>query len=278
MALQIVNQSTVDFVDKLGTDLTVVNAARVSFDKASTYDSILVDSFEGENDETQNAYENRLKEEDQKLLKYLATHDHWSPFAHAQVQLRITAPIFVARQLVKHQIGLVWNEVSRRYVSDEPTYFIPQVWRGKPINGAKQGSHGEIILPQHAVDSVNRLMEDSIAVYQGLMGLGVAPEQARMFLLQNMMTSWYWTGSLYACARVCTLRLDAHAQGETTDVAKQIDQICQQQFPNAWNELAKVWRNPPEKPADAYHRGREAGMEEAYSRARNTPGNGDMGG
>lgn len=213
--MQIVNASTVDFVDKLGTDLTVVNAARVSFDK----------------------HVDHMELGDVKLLGYLGKHGHWSPFAHAQVQLRITAPIFVARQLVKHQIGLVWNEVSRRYVSDEPTYFLPTVWRGKPINGAKQGSSGEVILPQDLIDAADKLMSDSIDVYQAYMDCGVAPEQARMFLLQNMMTSWYWTGSLYACARVCHLRLDAHAQGESTDVAKEIDKICREHFPHAWAAL-----------------------------------------
>lgn len=238
MPLQLVNTSTVDYVNKLGTDLTVVNAARVSFDKESDWhQDELGDGSEFGLEPLQ-----VLKPEDQKLLKYLAEHDHWSPFAHAQIQLRITAPIFVARQLVKHQIGLVWNEVSRRYVSDEPTYFVPQVWRGKPVNGAKQGSHGEVIIPNALILRAVRLMEESIEVYKDYMDIGVAPEQARMFLLQNMMTSWYWTGSLYACARVCALRLDSHAQGETSDVAREIDRICGVQFPNAWNELSKKWR------------------------------------
>ena len=219
MNYQIVNESTVDYVDKLGTDLTVVNAARVSFDKHH-------DTFD---------------KGDSGLLKYLAEHDHWSPFAHAQVQLRITAPIFVARQLVKHQIGLVWNEVSRRYVADDPTYFLPTVWRGKPVNGAKQGSHGEIELCPATVAKIYQLMDLSVDVYSDLMDQGVAAEQARMFLLQNMMTSWYWTGSLYACARVCTLRLDSHAQGETRDVAAHIDRICGEHFPNAWEQLSKGW-------------------------------------
>ena len=217
--VQIVNYSTVDFVDKLGTDLTPANAARVSFAKHH-------DEFDAS---------------DEKLLNYLAAHNHWTPFAHAQIQLRITAPIFVARQLVKHQIGLVWNEESRRYVSDEPTYFLPRVWRGKPVNGAKQGSHGEVILPVAMLHRMNSLMADSVDMYNDLMDYGVAPEQARMFLLQNMMTSWYWTGSLYACARVCMLRLDAHAQGETTDVAAQIDDICQRHFPYSWAALSKAW-------------------------------------
>lgn len=221
MNYEVVHKSIVDFVDKMGTDLTVANAARVSFDK----------------------HKDVFDEGDAKLLDYLATHNHWTPFAHPQMQLRITAPIFVARQLVKHQIGLVWNEVSRRYVSDEPTYFIPQKWRGKPINGAKQGSHGEVIIPDHLILKASNLMELSVEVYKDYMDIGVAPEQARIWLLQNMMTSWYWTGSLQACARICTLRLDAHAQGETADVARCIDAICQAYFPNAWEALARSWRN-----------------------------------
>lgn len=232
--MEIVKESTVDYVDKLGTDLTVVNAARVSFDKKSDWGGIRMGSLP----EDSGVF---MKAEDTKLLKYLADHDHWSPFAHAQIQLRITAPIFVARQLVKHQIGLVWNEVSRRYVADEPTFFLPQVWRGQPIDGAKQGSHGEIILTLGRITQMEVFLEDSIRLYNGLMSDGVCGEQARMFLPQNMMTSWYWTGSLYACARVCTQRLDPHAQGETRDVAKHIDAICGEHFPNAWEQLSKTW-------------------------------------
>lgn len=235
--MEIVNRSAVDYIDKLGTDLTVVNAARVSFDKTSTW---LDDPAALHPNITVPVH--NMRPEDKKLLGYLADNNHWSPFAHVQIQLRITAPIFVARQLVKHQIGLVWNEVSRRYVADAPTYFLPSVWRGKPIDGAKQGSHGEIVMPDEMLARIHRLMEDSVDVYQDLMRMGVAAEQARMFLLQNMMTSWYWTGSLQACARICMLRLDAHAQGETKEVALEIDHICENHFPNAWRVLSKAWR------------------------------------
>lgn len=233
--MKIVNTSTVDFVDKLGTDLTVVNAARVSFDKESSLEK--VDCGHEDCGPECRGYFERLLPGDVGLLDYLAKHDHWSPFAHAQIQVRVTAPIFIARQLVKHQIGLVWNEVSRRYVTDEPTFFLPTVWRGKPVNGAKQGSHGEVELPPKLKARIDMLMLESEAVYEDLMAEGVAPEQARMFLLQSLMTSWYWTGSLYACARVCKLRLDGHAQGEATDVAKQIDKICLKHFPYAWSKL-----------------------------------------
>jgi len=223
---EIVNTSTVDFVDKLGTDLTVVNAARVSFDKQSDW------AVHGEKPVV-----GELKNADDKLLKYLAEHDHWSPFAHAQIQLRITAPIFIARQLVKHQIGLVWNEVSRRYVTDDPTFFMPTVWRGKPIEGAKQGSFGEIQLDRDILYEIDCLLRLSTNVYSGLMDRGVCAEQARMFLLLNLMTSWYWTGSLYACARVCKLRLDGHAQGEAQDIGRLIYGHCAVHFPRAWAHL-----------------------------------------
>jgi thymidylate synthase (FAD) len=158
------------------------------------------------------------------------------------VQVRITAPIFVARQLVKHQIGLVWNEVSRRYVTDDPTFYLPKVWRGKPTQGAKQGSDGEVQLSQDRVTQMLALMQASTDMYDGLMGDGVCAEQARMFLLLNLMTSWYWTGSLYACARVCKLRLDKHAQGEARDVGVELDKICRQQFPHAWAKLSEAWQ------------------------------------
>ena len=214
--MQIVNEPTVDFVDKLGGDLTVVNAARVSFSKHK-------DEFDPRSDV--------------RLLEYLAEHDHWSPFAHAQIQFRITAPIFVARQLVKHQIGLVWNEESRRYVTDEPTFYLPTVWRGKPVAGAKQGSYGDIIMPETMLKRINAHLQEGLDIYNELLDMGNAPEQARMFLTLNTMTSWYWTGSLYAIARVCKLRLDAHAQGETREVAAQMWDLTNAHFPYAWQSL-----------------------------------------
>jgi len=124
-----VNTLKVDLVDKMGSDLTVVNAARVSFAKKSDWDHSI--PF---------ADGNELKDTDARLIKYLAKHNHWSPFAHASLQFRIKAPIFVARQLVKHQVGLVWNEISRRYVDSEPEFYVPRVWRKRPPDSIKQGS------------------------------------------------------------------------------------------------------------------------------------------
>ncbi len=226
----------VDYVDYMGTDLTVVNAARVSFDKASDWKlDFSKDHKFGDN---------VLSDADTKLIHYLAKHNHWSPFAHTSIQLRIKAPIFVARQLVKHFVGGVWNEVSRRYVDSEPEFYFPKVWRGRPTDGAKQGSSGAVgdiemntgfvTTPLFIADSAAR---HGLAAYNQLIEGGVAPEQARMILPQNMMTEWYWTGSLMFFARVCKERLAPGAQAETRDVASLIAREVELLFPVSWNAL-----------------------------------------
>jgi thymidylate synthase (FAD) len=149
----------------------------------------------------------------------------------------VDAPIFVARQLVKHQVGGVWNEVSRRYVDDEPVFYVPDVWR-KTAENVKQGSSdeghedGATILGQ-----VSALTSEALNHYNWLLKKGVAPEQARMILPQNTMTSWYWTGSLMFFHRVFKQRTDPHAQKETQEVAFQIGEICEQLFPVSWRAL-----------------------------------------
>ena len=207
----------VTLVDKMGTDLSVVNAARVSYAKTK-------DVFD---------------DKDEKLIKYLATHEHWSPFAHASLQFRIKAPVFVARQLVKHQVGLVWNEVSRRYVDDAPELFEPTSWRGRPQN-SKQGSDGEVKLDQTLEHNMETTMESCLILYNALLQKGVAPEQARMVLPQSMMTEWYWSGTLYAFARVCNLRCKPDTQQETQEVANEIDRLTNEAFPHSWKHLRKV--------------------------------------
>jgi thymidylate synthase (FAD) len=207
----------VTLVDKMGTDLSVVNAARVSYAKSK-------ESFDVVKDE--------------KLIKYLAEHEHWSPFAHASLQFRIKAPIFVARQLVKHQVGLVWNEVSRRYVDDAPELYQPDSWRGRPQN-SKQGSDGEVKLDQTIEYNMETTMESCLILYNALLQKGVAPEQARMVLPQSMMTEWYWSGTLYAFARVCNLRCKPDTQKETQDVANEIDRLTNEAFPKSWKHLRK---------------------------------------
>ena len=199
----------IELIDKMGTDLTVVNAARVSFSKRKF-------TFE---------------DNDEKLIEYLAKHNHWSPFAHCSLQFRIKAPIFVARQLVKHQVGLVWNEVSRRYVSDEPEFYIPFMWRKRAKN-IKQGSSSEEV-EWDITDFVKKSKE----LYKEMIDEDIAPELARMILPQNMMTEWYWSGTLYAFARVCALRLEEHSQVETQQVAREIHYHTKHAFPKSWKYL-----------------------------------------
>ena len=208
----------VELIDKMGTDLTIVNAARVSFGKRKT----------------------EMSEGDEKLIKYLAKHGHWSPFGHASLQFRIKAPIFVARQLVKHQIGLTWNEISRRYVEYEPEFYEVDKWRGRPIN-KKQGSSEEEIewIDRGTRTDALQSQVETIALknYNRMLEAGVAPEQARMILPQSMMTEWYWSGTLYAFARVCNLRCAEDAQYETRIVANLINDECEKLFPISWTEL-----------------------------------------
>ena len=206
----------VELIDKMGTDLSVVNAARVSYAKTKK-------TFEAS---------------DEKLIKYLAEHEHWSPFAHASLQFRIKAPVFVARQLVKHQVGLVWNEVSRRYVDDAPELYRPDAWRGRPQN-SKQGSDGEVKLDKTINHNMETTMESCLILYNSLLQKGVAPEQARMVLPQSMMTEWYWSGTLYAFARVCNLRCKPDTQQETLEVANEIDRLTKEAFPRSWKYLRK---------------------------------------
>lgn len=226
-------KQTVHLVDSMGSDLSVVNAARVSFAKESDW----------ELDKKLDGYY-QLSEKDVKLINYLAKHSHWSPFAHNSLTFRIKAPIFVARQLVKHQVGGVWNEVSRRYVDDEPSFFFPEVWRGKPVN-AKQGSTGTVDkiwwIPEdswYSVDQgVREITQYTLRRYMRMIEEGVAPEQARMILPQNTMTEWWWTGSLMFFARVCKQRLDPHAQQETREVAQMITDAIPQEFEHSWKAL-----------------------------------------
>lgn len=223
----------VELIDSMGSDLSVVNAARVSFAKES--------QWEYQHEEGVHPFDQfkDLSEKDQKLISYLAKHGHWTPFAHAFLSFRIKAPIFVARQLVKHQVGLAWNEVSRRYVDEEPEFWFPEVWRGKPVN-AKQGSNGVVPSeqPDMDIDMYVRIMGDkALATYVELLQHGVAPEQARMVLPQNTMTEWIWSGSLAAFARVCKLRLDPHAQQETQEIAQQINGLVPQEFTHSWKAL-----------------------------------------
>lgn len=233
--LKIAKQN-VTLVDHMGSDLSIVNAARVSFDKESG-----LCAYEKTNENGITEIRLGLSDADEKLIGYLAKHNHWSPFAHTSIQLRVKAPIFVARQLVKHQIGGVWNEVSRRYVDNEPEFFFPEVWRGRPQGSIKQGSSGEVILNVDEfapdVDTPLAICHEAAKTYSRMLSVGVAPEQARMILPQNMMTEWYWTGSLMFFCRVCRERLAPGAQQETREVAEMIAEIVAPLFPVGWSAL-----------------------------------------
>ena len=227
------------YVEHMGSDLSVVNAARVSFGKTSEMEA--------------NTWgPPTLEERDAKLIKYLAKHKHTSPFGHAFASFHIKAPIFVARQLVKHKF-LRWNEISRRYVDDEPEFYVPDVWRGRSAD-KKQGSSDTSVdldavglngvTPPHEsgweaslLESIHKGYSHTLGNYDALIKAGVAPEQARMVLPQSTMTEWYWSGSLDAFADMCRLRCKEDTQYETRIVADQINTIMQPLFPVAWEAL-----------------------------------------
>jgi thymidylate synthase (FAD) len=214
----------VTLIDSMGTDLSVVNAARVSFGKKSTWSG-----QEGGLDDGEGGM-GVLKDSDTKLINYLADHGHYSPFGHAFASFHCKAPIFVARQLVKHKF-LRWNEISRRYVDSEPEFYVPDEWRGRSED-KKQGSDGVV-----EVGKIGDISLTSKVLYNSLLDRGVCPEQARMVLPQSTMTEWYWSGSLDAFADMCNLRLETDTQYETQLVAQQIDQIMLGLFPVSWEAL-----------------------------------------
>ncbi len=206
------------YIDHMGNDLTVANAARVSFGKKSQME----DDPWGPP---------KLKAKDDKLIRYLAKHKHISPFGHCFASFHVKAPIFVARQLVKHKF-LRWNEISRRYVDDVPEFYEPYVWRGRSED-KKQGSEGEVKY-EGPLGNYNQL-----DIYKELLRVGIAPEQARMVLPQSTMTEWYWSGSLDAFADMCNLRCKPDTQAETREVADQIDHKMIELFPVSWDALTE---------------------------------------
>ena len=196
----------VEEIDCMGNDLTVVNAARVSFSK----------------------WHDTFQAGDTNLIAYLAENGHWSPFAHPQLSIRVKAPIFLARQLAKHQIGLSWNEVSRRFIDFEPEFYDCPL-RERPQEGIKQGSGDDLI--EYMVQPYHDAIKTSLIVYKQLLRENVAPECARSVLPQTMMTEWIWTGSLYAFWRVVNQRKHHHAQKEAQVFAKKLMEILEELFP-----------------------------------------------
>lgn len=261
----------VTYIDHMGSDLSVVNAARVSFSKKSK-GYVITDPKVGTKE---------LSKSDTSLIQFLARgcttgdwetllyeiggaadeeHEelvnrvrrmptHWTPFGHTAITLHIKAPIFVARQLGKHQVGMVWNEVSRRYVTDEPEFYVPDVWR-KAAENVKQGSSDEAVddvfgwafavIGENTIQHANkRHLNSALDYYKELLDHGVCPEQARMVLPQSMYTEWYWTGNLYSFANVFIQRTDSHAQREVQEVARQIGKIIEPLFPVSWKALTQ---------------------------------------
>jgi thymidylate synthase (FAD) len=220
-----------ELINVMGDDLTVVNAARVSFDKESEWEYL---RYTSDPDDYGIRYDlcagATLSDKDAKLIKYLAEHNHWSPFAHPQLSFRVKAPIFVARQFGKHQVGLAWNEVSRRYVDSEPEFYVPEGWRERAEN-VKQGSADHYREAPWMTLDYKELLDVAYSVYEDMLYHKVCPEQARMVLPQSMMTEWVWTGSLYAFARVCKQRLDIHAQRECYPIANDIANHIRCSFP-----------------------------------------------
>jgi thymidylate synthase (FAD) len=225
-----------ELISYLGTDLTVVNAARVSFDKESEW-------------EVNHSVRKELSSKDAALIRYLAKHDHFTPFTHCMITLRETVPIFVARQRFKHTIGFSYNEVSRRYVDDTPEFYLPDLWRFKADN-VKQGSHYTGLTSQEVngklrdkeeanglIMSPEEIYDDCLKTYKQLLSIGVCAEQARMVLPQSMYTSYYVTGSLSAFARAYKLRIDKHAQKEIQELAESWNNIIKDLFPVSWKAL-----------------------------------------
>ena len=221
------SQIKVTYIDHCGSDLTTVNAARVSFGKKS--DALGTSGVEGR------PMTPILNDPDKRLIKYLAKHKHMSPFGHAFASFHVKAPIFVARQLVKHKF-LRWNEISRRYVDNEPEFYEPDVWRDKSED-KKQGSGGKSQSQYFPNIYVKEVADKSLGDYKKMLVQGICPEQARMVLPQSTMTEWYWSGSLDAFADMCILRCKEDTQFETRIVADEISADMKDLFPIAWEAL-----------------------------------------
>ncbi len=217
----------VTYIDHMGSDLSVVNAARVSFGKKS--EALGTSGVEGR------PMTPILNDPDKRLIKYLAKHKHMSPFGHAFASFHVKAPIFVARQLVKHKF-LRWNEISRRYVDNEPEFYEPDVWRDKSED-KKQGSGGKSQSQYFPNIYVKEVADKSLGDYKKMLVQGICPEQARMVLPQSTMTEWYWSGSLDAFADMCILRCKEDTQFETRIVADEISADMKDLFPIAWEAL-----------------------------------------
>lgn len=225
----------VEYLDHMGDDLRIANVARVSFAK----------------------WKEHFDDRDKGLLEYLATglaiedrddfekmakaHTHWSPFAHCFLSVRVSAPIFLARQLVKHQVGLSWNEESRRYISNEPTYWVPETLHQRPDGSIKQGSGERHVEHDVLAAQITQHFETSLLLYQKLLAENVAPEEARVVLPLNTMTHWVWSGSLMAFFRVYLQRADGHAQLAAQEFAEKLGSVLEDKFPASYHIFKKYF-------------------------------------
>lgn len=205
----------VTLIDTFGDDLTVVNAARVSFGKEVT----------------------EMTTRDEKLIKYLADHSHVTPFFHPQVRLRIKMPIFLAREWFRHQIGFARNEVSRRYVDSMPEIWTPTFLRERDSNKKQGSKDSPIENNEECMGLIKDHHMECLDLYNNLLIKGVCPEQARIILPQSMMTEFIETGSLAAYARLYKLRTDPTAQREIQDLANTVGVAIEKHFPVSWKAL-----------------------------------------
>ncbi len=249
---EVLDNGHVHLVDSMGSDLTVCNAARVSFNKETdwTVDTEAETRLKKSNSSFRQSDIQTLAEKDVKLIRYLATHNHWTPFAHPQITLRIKAPISIRTQFFKHKQGFVENEISRRYVDEVPEFYYPK-FRHRPSGNAKQGSDGWLecrdgggetsggFATHPLYQSYKNTIESAMRTYEDLIASNVAPEQARFALPQGMYTEWYWTGSLAAYARFYKQRIDEHAQWEIQRYAEAVGEIIKPLFPVSWEYLTK---------------------------------------
>jgi thymidylate synthase (FAD) len=251
--MKVARQSRVTLLQTMGSDIDVVNAARVSFAKEVT-EMTLSDvglvrylAFGLDGKSRMQLYQDILDADDRAqaieiVRRIRHTPVHWAPFAHVMAKFRIAAPLFVARQLWKAHIGLAnqdenigWSETSRRYVDDEPEFFIPVGGLRGRVKSVKQGSSDDLVPGSEGV--LDSLCVKALDTYNDLLAMGVAPEDARMALPNNLITEWIWTGSVMAFARICAQRLDSHAQSYTSDVAKMMAVELSRAFPVTWEAL-----------------------------------------
>ena len=225
-------QVKAELLDYMGTDLDVVNAAKVSFSKESEW-------------EWQTEYECGvpvsdtpiLADKDKKLINYLATHDHWTPFAHTALKFRCSAPVPIRTQAFKHKIGMVENEESRRYISSTPEIYIPEFFRAKPEGSIKQGSGGEHNYSREYRQRYEAHTQLAVRFYEEMLEVGICPEQARFVLPQGAIVNWIWTGNLVSFANFYNKRTDTNAQYEVRLLAESVGKQIAEIFPVSWKAL-----------------------------------------